>query len=204
MAIRNGSAAGYPDDVSPLIGLADGSASAFKDLAAILPQGKDAATFTGEPLHVPGEWPVRQRMLDQMVCADLQPFEPNTLEPLGPSDVPEMLALTAATEPGPFLPNTITMGRYYGIRAKDGRLAAMAGQRLDLGTFVEISAVCTHPDFRGLGYARSLVGTIAARILSEGKVPFLHVKTENGARITYEKAGFKLRRAMHLTFFEPR
>ena len=67
-----------------------------------------------------------------------------------------MLELTAATEPGPFLPQTIQMGSYFGIRASDGRLVAMAGERLQSTAFAEISAVCTHPEFRGRGYARAL------------------------------------------------
>ena len=68
---------------------------------------------------------------------------------LGTTDVPEMLALTAATDPGPFLAQTILMGSYFGIRASDGRLVAMAGERLQSTAFAEISAVCTHPEFRG-------------------------------------------------------
>ena len=75
---------------------------------------------------------------------------------LGTTDVPEMLELTAATEPGPFLPQTIQMGSYFGIRASDGRLVAMAGERLQSTAFAEISARCTHPEFRGRGYAQAL------------------------------------------------
>ena len=52
-----------------------------------------------------------------------------------------MLELTAATEPGPFLPQTIRMGSYFGIRASNGRLAAIAGERLKSTGFAEISAV---------------------------------------------------------------
>jgi predicted GNAT family acetyltransferase len=104
-----------------------------------------------------------------------------------------MLELTAATEPGPFLPQTIQMGNYFGIRASDGRLVAMAGERLQTTAFTEISAVCTHPEFRGLGYARALTTFVAAQILAAGKIPFLHVKSENGAKIVYEKLGFRLR-----------
>ena len=104
--------------------------------------------------------------------------------PLGTTDVPEMLELTAATEPGPFLPQTIEMGSYFGIRASDGRLVAMAGERLQSTAFTEISAVCTHPDFRGRGYARALTKFLAAQILAAGKIPFLHVKSENGAKVS--------------------
>jgi predicted GNAT family acetyltransferase len=107
---------------------------------------------------------------------------------LGTTDVPEMLELTAATEPGPFLP-----------RASDGRLVAMAGERLKSTAFAEISAVCTHPEFRGHGYARALVTFLAAQILAAGKTLFLRVKSENDAKVVYQKIGFRLRAATCLT-----
>ncbi|TCA94367.1 GNAT family N-acetyltransferase [Rhizobium leguminosarum bv. viciae] len=75
----------------------------------------------------------------------------------------------------------------------------MAGERLALHRFVEISAVCTRAEFRGRGYARSLVSLIAAKILEVGKVPFLHVKTENEARFVYQRIGFNVRKPMHVT-----
>jgi predicted GNAT family acetyltransferase len=101
--------------------------------------------------------------------------------------------------PGPFLPQTIQMGSYFGIRASDGRLVAMAGERLQSSAFAEISAVCTHPDFRGRGCARDLVTFLAAQILAAGKTPFLHVKSENGAKAVYHTIGFRLRAAIFLT-----
>jgi predicted GNAT family acetyltransferase len=110
-----------------------------------------------------------------------------------------MLELTAATDPGPFLPQTIQMGSYFGIRASDGRLVAMAGERLQSTAFAEISAVCTHPESRGRGYARDLTTFLAAQILAAGKTPFLHVKSENGAKVVYQKIGFRLRAAICLT-----
>ncbi len=123
---------------------------------------------------------------------------------LGQADVPDMLALTAATEPGPFLPETIRMGHYVGIRSAgirsdDGRLAAMAGERLKLDKFTEISAVCTDPDFRGRGYGLRLVQYLTERVVRQGKVAFLHVKTENRAKALYERLGYQVRRAIVLT-----
>ena len=115
-----------------------------------------------------------------------------------------MLALATATEPGPFGPETYRMGRYYGIRSDDGRLVAMAGERLRLNGFTELSAVCTLPEFQGHGYARALVTELATDTLSEGAVPFLHVKTENGAKALYEKLGFRVRHSIQLTVISPR
>ena len=148
----------------------------------------------------PADWQVdRSRWIDQMICEALLVSPPVASLPLGTTDVPEMLELTAATEPGPFLPQTIRMGSYLGIRASDGRLVARAGERLQSTAFAEISAVCTHPEFRGRGYARALVTFLAAQILAAGKTPFLHVKSENGAKVAYQKIGFRLRAAISLT-----
>jgi predicted GNAT family acetyltransferase len=134
-----------------------------------------------------------------MICEASLPPPPVAPLPLGTTDVPEMLELTASTEPGPFLPQTIQMGSYFGIRASDGRLVATAGERLRSTEFAEIRAVRTHPEFRGSGYARDLTTFLAAQILAAGKSPFLHVKSENGAKVVYQKIGFRLRAAISLT-----
>src|SRR6202008_1791727 len=107
--------------------------------------------------------------------------------------------LTATTETRPFSPQTIQMGSYFGIRASDGRLVAMAGECVQFTGFAQISAVCTLPEFRGRGYARDLVTFAAAQILPAGKTPFLHVKSENGAKVVYQQIGFRLRAAIWLT-----
>jgi predicted GNAT family acetyltransferase len=159
----------------------------------------------GAAPDVPDDWVVlRSRLIDQMVCADVA--ESPVIGPvqMRQSDVPDMLALTSATEPGPFLQNTIRMGKYIGVRGPDGRLMAMAGQRLSLDGFVEISAVCTDPEFRGRGLARALVASLAREIFGQGRIPFLHVKTENAARFVYEKVGFAIRRRIHFTVVSPR
>lgn len=112
---------------------------------------------------------------------------------LGWADVPEMTALVELTEPGPFLPRTIEMGVYLGYRDPDsGHLLSMAGQRLQVPGWTEISAVCTHPVARGRGLARRLVSAVAQGIVDEGRAPFLHTTADNSARNLYEKMGFIL------------
>jgi len=110
-----------------------------------------------------------------------------------------MLALTALTEPGPFAARTHRMGKYIGLRNPDGRLMAMAGQRMSLADFTEISAVCCDPEFRGKGYARALIVTLMREVFAAGKIPILHVKNENGAKVLYEKIGFRVRREIQFT-----
>jgi ribosomal protein S18 acetylase RimI-like enzyme len=200
LARSHGLARRYQPEVSPLAALLHPTPDAFADLQPLVSPGEHVALFTASPLDVPGGWQVdRSRWIDQMICEASLDSPPLAPLPLGMPDVPEMLDLTAATEPGPFLPQTIQMGSYFGIRASDGRLVAMAGERLQSTAFAEISAVCTLPEFRGRGYARALVTFLAAQILAAGKTPFLHVKSENEAKMVYQKIGFRLRAEIWLT-----
>jgi predicted GNAT family acetyltransferase len=112
---------------------------------------------------------------------------------LGHDDAPEMLALARLTEPGPFLARTHTMGRFIGLRI-NGRLAAMAGERMRFPGFTEVSGVCTHPDFRGQGLARRLSSVVASAIQQRGEQPFLHAwKTNQAAIALYESLDFEIR-----------
>jgi predicted GNAT family acetyltransferase len=108
--------------------------------------------------------------------------------------VPEILDLVARTRPGPFWPRTHELGTYLGIR-DNGRLVAMAGERLRPPGWTEISAVCTAAEARGRGCAARLVGALVERILARGDHPFLHVAESNtGAIALYERIGFETRK----------
>jgi predicted GNAT family acetyltransferase len=109
-----------------------------------------------------------------------------------------MLALTDMARPGPFGPRTHELGTYLGIES-NGQLLAMAGIRLRLPGFSEISAVCTHPDFRGRGYARSLVSALMLEMRQQDETPFLHVRMDNADAVhVYETLGFRMRTPMQL------
>jgi predicted GNAT family acetyltransferase len=136
------------------------------------------------------------QMVADHVVAPRPEFE---IERLGEADAPEMLALARLTEPGPFFEHTHRMGNFIGVK-EQGRLIAMAGERLRPEGYTEVSGVCTHPDFRGQGLAGGLMRIVAARILARGETPFLHSYADNeGAIALYEKLGFRLRSAMNLT-----
>lgn len=76
---------------------------------------------------------------------------------------------------------------------------AMAGERLRFPGHTGISAVCTHPDCRGRGFAGSLISALIQRITGRDETPFLHVRKENvGARRLYEKLGFDTRSTMSI------
>jgi GNAT superfamily N-acetyltransferase len=155
-----------PDLLAALLHPTNG---AFDDLQHLVRPGEHVALFTASPLDVLGSWQVdRSRWIHQMICEASLDSPPLAPLPLGTTDAPEMVELTAATEPGPFLPQKIQMGRYFEIRASDGRLVAMAGERLQSTAFAEISAVCTLPEFRGRGYARALTTFLAAQKIQSG------------------------------------
>ncbi|RZJ98318.1 MAG: GNAT family N-acetyltransferase [Brevundimonas sp.] len=114
-------------------------------------------------------------------------------EPLTDADGTEMLALATLTQPGPFFSKTHLLGPFIGIR-RDGVLVAMAGERLSLDGFSEVSGVCTHPDYRGHGYAGALMRAVGQRILDRGDTVFLHARIAHADTIAfYETLGFKPR-----------
>ncbi len=105
-------------------------------------------------------------------------------------NVEEAVALATLTNPGPFGPRTLEMGDYFGL-FENGRLIAMAGERVHAGRWREVSGICTHPDFQGRGLARRLTLKLVRRQMLRGQTPFLHVMQHNsGAHALYEKLGF--------------
>jgi len=114
-------------------------------------------------------------------------------EPLADADGPDMLALATLTQPGPFFSKTHRLGPFIGIR-REGVLVAMAGERLNLDGFSEVSGVCTHPDHRGHGYAGAMMRAVTQRILDRGDTAFLHARIGHAATIAfYESLGFQPR-----------
>ncbi len=196
-AERIGHAARYPAHVSPFTALADASdPRAWADLAALVGPGSDTVV-PGVPTP-PDGWQIVQSIEGvQLVDTGLRAEPAPEAVRLGPDDVPEMLELVALTKPGPFLPRTVELGTYLGIRRR-GRLIAMAGERLRPPGWTEISAVCTHPGHRGQGLATRLIRAVAAGIRDRGDTAFLHTGAHNtGAIRLYESIGFTLRRRTH-------
>jgi ribosomal protein S18 acetylase RimI-like enzyme len=195
LAERSGAVLRYPADICPFIALPDDPGQDdWRDLARLVPQGKVAATAGVAAVPPPG-WQVLMNVAAVQLTGEQVAGEPAAdAVPLGPSDVPEMLDLVARTRPGPFLPRTIELGGYVGIR-RNGALVAMAGERLRPPGWSEISAVCTDPDFRGQGLGSRLTLAVAAAITDRGEVPFLHAASDNVSAIRlYESLGFRLRR----------
>ncbi len=194
-AVRNGSVLRYPPDVCPFIALPDEpDTRAWADLAALV--GPDATAAVSAPrIEPPPGWGVVAdiagvQFVDAGVAAEPDP----EAVVLRPADAPEMLALVKRTRPGPFLPRTVEMGTYLGIR-HDGELIAMAGERLHPPGWTEISAARTsatagaalppgscEPSSPGYG---SAARPRCSRMLAASNV--------NAIRL-YESLGFALRR----------
>ncbi|WP_448607444.1 GNAT family N-acetyltransferase [Paenimyroides ceti] len=108
----------------------------------------------------------------------------------------DLAALVNRVQPGYFKDETAVLGNYYGIYV-NGILVAVTGERMQMNAYKEISAVVTHPDYTGKGYAGQLVAFVANAIIAENKMPFLHVAASNSRAIQlYEKLGFVKRRSM--------
>lgn len=193
-AERRGHVLRYPVDVSPWLALPDDPTDDdWADLAALVGPGGEAplAGFNGP---TPEGWEVTFSLDGVQLVDDGLAAAPDAeAVRLGPADVPEMLDLVERTRPGPFLPRTVELGTYLGIR-RGGALIAMAGERLHPPGWTEISAVCTDPDFRGEGLATRLILAVAHGIRERGETPFLHTAASNTNAIRlYESLGFKLR-----------
>ncbi|MEV4364985.1 GNAT family N-acetyltransferase [Nonomuraea sp. NPDC049625] len=192
---RRGRVLRYPLDVSPFLSMPPEPGPAdWDDVAALVgPAGQ--VSLPGTVSALPAGWeevanvPGVQLTGERVAGAD-----DAAVVRLGPRDAPEMLDLAGRTKPGPFLPRTVELGVYLGIRS-GGVLVAMAGERLHPPGWTEISAVCTDPAHRGRGLATRLVLAVAAGIRRRGETPFLHASAANvGAIRLYERLGFRLRR----------
>lgn len=191
---RNGSAARYHPDVAPFVALADpADPRGWSDVAELVGPGASFAV-SGSGVVPPAEWAATLVGTGvQLVDVALDKRADPSAMPLGPADIPEILDLVARTEPGPFRSRTIELGRYLGIRHQ-GRLVALAGERLHPAGWTEISAVCTDPAYRGRGLASRLVSAVGAGIADRGDRVMLHGLATNPAIGLYLHLGFRLRR----------
>jgi predicted GNAT family acetyltransferase len=201
-AIGIGGARRYHPEYGVFAALDDHSDATLAALAALVTEHGDVALLEAEaPPPLPGLAIASQDLGVQMTAHEITPgpARAHALIPLGDADAPEMLALATLTEPGPFFTRTHCLGTFLGVRV-DGRLVAMAGERMKPDGFTEVSGVCTHPDHRGRGHAAALMRAIAAGILARGETPFLHAYASNHAAIAlYERLGFTLRREILMT-----
>ena len=197
----------FNEEVSPFVGFHETYADGFEDLYQLLPAGRKILYATPQLIDEPKGWQV---LVEVNGLQFIYTKGPTLIEPsiktiaLQKQHVDEMIALAALTKPGPFSSRTIEFGHYYGIFEND-KLVAMAGQRLHANDHAEISAVCTHPDYLGRGYAAALMQQQINLIYNEQCHPFLHVRADNKRAIAlYERMGFEISRPMNFYFMKRR
>jgi len=195
IALVKGDAARYPAQIAPFLGVPHEGVDADGALGALIEPGETTLLLDRVPRIPAGFEATKLAMLAQMVCP--RPVEavegPDIIE-LGPAHREDVLALTALVYPHYFRPHTMQLGRYFGIY-QQGRLAAIIGERMGMDDWQEISAVCTHPDFLGRGYARQLLAMLSNDTFARGRTPYLHVANENvRAKDLYLRSGYEVRR----------
>lgn len=198
VALREGDVARYPAAFAPFLGIAHAEADVASALDALVAPGETLLMLGIAPARVPAGWRLEPlEELAQLACdAPLRLADGPEIVELGEADRADVLALTALVYPHYFRERTTELGRYIGIRV-DGRLAAMAGERLGTPLHREMSAICTHPAFNGHGYARRLTASLTNDTLANGRGPFLHVSQRNvRAKALYERLGYRLRRTI--------
>jgi GNAT superfamily N-acetyltransferase len=192
-AAGTGGARRYAAGFSPIVAFEHVDAP---DFAALTPFcGTDEHFYcdgwAGPP---PAGWRIESEstMLKMVFDGDTPEFDalPDAV-PLGPQHATQALDLARLTRPGPFGPRTIELGEYFGC-FDDGRLIAMAGERMHAARLHEISGVCTHPDFQGRGLAQRLMLMLVRRQMQRDETPFLHVMRDNEvAHKLYARMGFR-------------
>ncbi len=198
-----GSARRFSPDVSLLAGFRELSQDGFDSLASLVGAGDSVGLFLREPAAPAAGWTIvyETPLLQMIHSIDAIPTRAQDFIELTEADVPEMIELAQLTKPGPFGARTRELGSYLGVR-ENRKLIAMAGERLRVPGYSEISAVCTHPDYLGRGHARALMATLVESMRSRGEVPFLHVRPDNArAAEFYERIGFTRRVLFHYTIF---
>jgi len=192
-AVGAGDVRRYAPGFSPIVGCRDPERPDFAELAKHVAPGESFYVDIWSDA-APEGWRIdKEARMFKMVWEAPMPAvdaAPDAL-PLRPEHASQAVELANLTNPGPFGIRTPELGEYFGY-FEDGRLIAMAGERMEAGALREISGICTHPDFQGRGLARKLTLKLVHREMARGLTPYLHVMSHNtSARALYEKLGFR-------------
>jgi ribosomal protein S18 acetylase RimI-like enzyme len=201
----------FDEEVSPFAGFHHDYEKGFEELYHLLPPDRRTLYARPDPIKEPKGWKFVAaaeglQFVHRPSAHHSNPANPANpdliLLPLDHNNAEEMVALAALTKPGPFNMRTIELGHYFGV-FDNGKLVSMTGQRLHVGNHTEVSAVCTHPDHLGKGYAAALMQHQMNLIYEQGQIPFLHVRADNARAIAlYERLGFEVSRPMNFYFMK--
>ncbi|ORE98539.1 GNAT family N-acetyltransferase [Aurantimonas sp. 22II-16-19i] len=196
----------YLPDISPFTATRDDSEASLAPLARLAEPAGTMLFLQASPVVLPPQLVERQtaEAVQMIAEAPFAVIEDRRVERLGPADAEAMLALAELTKPGPFTLKAQSFGAFWGVR-EEGRLIAMAGERLKLPGITELSGLATHPDRQGEGLGKLLLTYVAGQISAGGDAVFLHAYAWNEKAIQlYERLGFRLRSAMHVAVVELR
>jgi ribosomal protein S18 acetylase RimI-like enzyme len=191
LALTADGAARYPESIVPFAGVGEPTPRAADQLTSLIEDEESVFVVGLAPATPPGWTLDPKKPVLQMICNARPPEVPGPpVRTMTAAEAPDMVALTDLVFPGFFRERTLDMGAYVGIY--DGnRLAAMAGERMRLDGYQELSAVCTHPAYTGRGYAQRLLSILSSSAFDRGFTPFLHVYEDNARAIgVYRKSGF--------------
>ena len=184
----------YNPDICPFGGINSKDADLISFLK-IHPELNSFFVIGDKPQESPGLIIEKELVCLQMICS--APIKMEFTEDiifLKEAYKKRLVELVNLVQPGYFKEGTSSMGDYYGI-FKEGKLVAVTGERMKMYGFTEISAVVTHPDFTGKGFAKQLVAHTVNKNFDQDIIPYLHVAESNISAISlYERSGFITRR----------
>ncbi|MER8429320.1 GNAT family N-acetyltransferase [Mesorhizobium caraganae] len=190
----------YPASIVPFAATATDDAESLQAFGRLVSPGESVIMAQADAIALPdGLSAISTADAVQMVAEKPLPaVSDERVQQLTLDDAAEMLALASLTRPGPFTLKALSLGDFWGVKI-NGRLAAMAGERMKQPGYSELSGVCSHPDFRGGGLGRLLSVFVSNRIMARGEVPYLHAYANNANAIgLYESIGFRLRSKMNV------
>lgn len=190
----------YRPSIVPFAATAADDTASLDALGRLIPPLESSIVVQADAIVLPAALSaISTASLVQMIAEQpVQAVSDERIRRLTQDDAAEMLALAALTRPGPFTLEALSLGDFWGVKI-DGRLAAMAGERMKQPGYTELSGVCSHPDFRGGGLARRLSLFVANQIMTRGEIPYLHAYASNVAATgLYESIGFRLRSMMNM------
>jgi GNAT superfamily N-acetyltransferase len=189
----------YSAEVAPFAVIDDISEPTLSRLEALLAPKEQVYIFREPPARMKGLAVGSPLHTFQMLGPELLEVEDSEGEDnpvlMTSADGGEMFELITLAFPGFYQPRTYEMGTYYGIRV-DGKLVAMAGERLCMTGYRESSGVCTHPEHVGKGYERTLMTRLMRDHAAAGVTSFLQVgKANTRATAIYGRMGFRTARS---------